>query len=61
MRLTSAKYASSSSGVGWSGRAGSPGTAMLGNNGCRPVAKRYGATPVILLAVIRSKSSTGAK
>ena len=34
---------------------------MLGNNGCRPVAKRYGATPVILLAVIRSRSSAGAK
>ena len=35
--------------------------AMLGNNGCQPVASRCGATPVILLAVIHSRSSAGAK
>ena len=34
---------------------------MLGNNGYRPVASRYGATPIILLAVICSRSSAGAK
>ena len=61
MRLTLVRYISSSSGVGWSGRDGSPGTAMLGNNGCRPVASRNGATPVILLTVIRNRSSAGAK
>ena len=61
MRLTLARYISSSYGVGWSGRDGSPGTAMLSNNGCQPVASRYGTTPIILLAVIYNRSSTGAK
>ena len=61
MRLMSARYASSSSGISWSGREGSPGTVMLGNNGCQPVTSRYGAMPVILLTVIRSRSSAGAK
>ena len=59
MQLTSARYTSSSSGIGLSGREGSPGMAILGNNSCRPVTSRYGATPVILLAVIHSKSSAG--
>ena len=35
--------------------------AMLGNNGCQPVASRYGTMPVILLTVIHSRSSAGAK
>ena len=61
MRMTLARYISSSSGVGWSGRDGSPRTAMLGNNGCRPVASRYGVMPIILLAVIHYKSNTKAK
>ena len=35
--------------------------AMLGKNGCRLVASRYGAMPIILLAIIHSRSSAGAK
>ena len=61
MRLMLARYVSPLSGVGWSGRDGNPGTAMLGNNGCQLVASRNGATPVILLAVICNRSSAGAK
>ena len=61
MRLTLARHVSSLSGVGWLGRDGSPGTAMLGNNGCRPVASRYNVMPIILLAVIYNRSSTEAK
>ena len=56
-----ARYISASSGVSWSGRDGSSRTMMLGNNGYWPVASRYGAMPVILLAVIDNRSSGKAK
>ena len=40
------------------GREGSPGMAMLGNNGCWPIAKRNGVMPIILLML---SYVTGAK
>ena len=61
MWLTLARYVSSLSGVGWSGRDGSPGMAMLGNNGCRPVTSSYGVMPIILLAVMHNRSRAKAK
>ena len=61
MRLTLARYISSSSGVSWLGRDGSLGIVMLGNNGCQLVASRYGRTTIILLTVIHNRSSTEAK
>ena len=61
MWLMSVRYVSSLSGVGWSGRDGSPGAAMLSNNGCQLVASRYSVMPIILLTVIHSRSYARAK
>ena len=61
MQLTSERYVSSLSGVSWSGRDGSPGMAMLGNNGYQPVASRYSVMPVILLTVMHNRSRSKAK